>query len=225
MCRKLSYLFAFVLVLSIAGNVSAELVGYWKFDEGSGTTAYDSSGNGLDGTLNGDPQWVTGQLGGALDFDGDDAVEIPHNSLLSITDEITISAWTYMRANASGEMSIVSKGGWAANDLPYELTETPGGVIYWQFYDDGGRDTCAPDSPPVDEWHHIAATYDGNIFKCYIDGVLADEWAYAGTMPENTASVTIGQRSRGGTYFNGMIDEVRIYDVALTAEEVAALAQ
>jgi hypothetical protein len=199
--------------------------GYWKFDEGSGTTAYDSSGNGLDGTLNGDPQWVEGQLGGALDFDGDDSVEIPHNPLLSITDEITIAAWTYMRANASGELAIVSKGGWAANDLPYELTETPGSSIYWQFYDNEGRDTCAPQSPPVEEWHHIAGTYDGNIFKCYIDGVLADEWAYAGTMPENTASVTIGQRSRGGCYFNGMIDEVRIYDVALTAEEVAALAQ
>jgi len=220
MCRKLSYLFAFVLVLSIAGNVWAELVGYWKFDEGSGTTAYDSSGNGLDGTLNGDPQWVEGHLGGALDFDGDDAVEIPHNPLLSITDEITISAWTYMRGNASGELAIVSKGGWAANDLPYELTETPGGVIFWQFYDDVGRDTCSPDSPPVEEWHHIAATYDGQIFKCYIDGELAEEWAYAGTMPENTASVTIGQRSRGGTYFNGIIDEVAIYDRALSEEEI-----
>ncbi len=220
MSRKLIYLFSFVLVLSIAGNVSAELVGYWKFDEGSGTTAYDSSGNGLDGTLNGDPQWVEGQLGGALDFDGDDSVEIPHSPLLSITDEITITAWTNMRGNASGELAIVSKGGWAANDLPYELTETPGGVIFWQFYDDGGRDDCAPDSPPVDEWHHIAATYDGNIFKCYIDGELADEWAYAGTMPENTASVNIGQRSRGGTYFNGIIDEVAIYNRALREDEI-----
>ncbi len=220
MCRKLIYLFSFLLVLSIAGNVSADLVGYWKFDEGSGTTAYDSSGNGLDGTLNGDPQWVEGQLGGALDFDGDDSVEIPHSPLLSITNEITISAWTYMKANASGELAIVSKGGWAAMDLPYELTVTPGGVIFWQFYDDGGRDTCAPDSPPVEEWHHIAATYDGQIFKCYIDGVLAEEWAYAGTMPENTASVTIGQRSRGGTFFNGIIDEVAIYDRALSEEEI-----
>ena len=220
MCRKLIYLVSIILVLSIAGNVSAELVGYWKFDEGSGTTAYDSSGNGLNGTLNGDPQWVEGQLGGALDFDGDDSVEIPHSPLLSITDEITITAWTYMRANASGELAIVSKGGWAANDLPYELTETPGGVIYWQFYDNEGRDTCAPQSPPVEEWHHIAATYDGNIFKCYIDGVLADEWAYAGTMPENTAPVTIGQRSRGGTFFNGMIDEVAIYDRALSEDEI-----
>ncbi len=220
MCKKLLVLSSFILVLSFAVSAQADLVGYWKFDEGFGTIAHDSSGNGLDGTLNGNPQWVIGQVGGALEFDGDDSVEIPHNPLLSITNEITITAWTYMNANASGEMSIVSKGGWAANDLPYELTETPGGVIFWQFYDDGGRDTCAPDSPPVDEWHHLAATYDGQIFKCYIDGELADEWAYAGTMPENTASVTIGQRSRGGTYFNGVIDEVAIYNRALGADEI-----
>jgi hypothetical protein len=220
MSRKLSYLVSFILVLVLVSSASADLVGYWKFDEGSGTIAYDSSGNGLDGTLNGDPQWVVGQIGGALDFDGDDSIEIPHNSILSITDEITITAWTYMRANASGELVIVSKGGWAANDLPYELTETPGSSIFWQFYDDAGRDTCAPQSPPVEEWHHLAGTYDGNIFKCYIDGELADEWEYAGTMPENTASVTIGQRSRGGYYFNGMIDEVAIYDHALSEDEI-----
>ena len=220
MCKKLCVLASFVLVLSLAVSTHADLVGYWNFDEGSGTIAYDSSGNGLDGTLKGDPQWVAGQVGGALEFDGDDSVEIPHNPLLSITDEITITAWTYMNANASGEMAIVSKGGWGANDLPYELTEDAGGVIFWQFYDNEGRDTCSPDSPAADEWHHIAATYDGQIFKCYIDGELAEEWAYAGTMPENTASVTIGQRSRGGTYFNGIIDEVTIFDRALTEDEI-----
>ena len=220
MSKKLTVLASFVFVLSLAVSTQADLVGYWKFDEGFGTTAHDSSGNGLDGTLNGDPEWVIGQVGGALEFDGDDSVEIPHNPLLSITDEITITAWTYMSANASGEMAIVSKGGWGANDLPYELTEDAGGVIFWQFYDDAGRDTCAPQSPPADEWHHLAATYDGQIFKCYIDGELADEWAYAGTMPENTASVTIGQRSRGGTYFNGIIDEVAIFNRALGEDEI-----
>ena len=220
MCKKLSVLTSFVLVLSFAVSTQADLVGYWNFDEGSGTIAYDSSGNGLDGTLNGDPQWVLGQVGGALEFDGDDSVEIPHNPLLSITDEITITAWTYMNANASGEMAIVSKGGWEAIDLPYELTETSGAQIWWQFYDDGGRDTCAAPSPPVEEWHHVAATYDGQIFKCYIDGELGDEWEYAGTMPENTASLTIGQRSRGGTYYIGIIDDVAIYNRAFSADEI-----
>jgi len=220
MFKKLSVLASFVLVLSFIGRTQADLVGYWNFDEGSGTTAYDSSGNGLDGTLRGDPQWVIGLVGGALEFDGDDSVEIPHNDILSITDEITITAWTYMNADASGEMSIVSKGGWAANDLPYELTEEAGSIIYWQFYDDGGRDDCQPQSPPVEEWHHLAATYDGQVFKCYIDGELADEATYAGTMPVNTASVFIGQRSRGGVYYEGILDEVAIYNHALREDEI-----
>jgi len=118
MNRNLIWLFSFILVLGIAGNVSADLVGYWKFDEGSGTAAVDSSGYGNDGTLNGDPQWVAGQLGGALDFDGSNFVEIPHDDSLSITEQITIAAWTNMRSNASGELVIVSKGGWQANNLP-----------------------------------------------------------------------------------------------------------
>ncbi len=216
---------AVVLVLgstAIAGLPG--LVGYWTFDEGQGKTAFDSSGNGLDGTLNGNPKWVDGQLGGALDFDGnDDYVDIPDDPLLGLTKEITIAAWTNMRTNASGEMAIVSKGGWAVNDLPYELTETPGDVIFWQIYNDAGRDSCSPDSPPVNEWHHLGATFDGKIFKCYIDGELAEEWAYTGTMPKNTASVNIGRRSRGGTYFNGLIDDVAIYDRALDQDEVQSI--
>ena len=221
MCRELKCLVSIVLVLFMAGNTIAELVGYWRFDEGAGTVAADSSGSGNNGTLNGVPQWVAGKLGGALDFDGSaDYVEVPHAASLSITDAITIAAWTNMRANASGEMAIVSKGGWAANDLPYELTEEAGGVIFWQFYDNEGRDTCSPNSPSAGEWHHIAATYDGTIFKCYIDGVLGEEWAYTGKMPQNTASVTIGRRSRGGTFFNGMIDDVAIFNRALSADEI-----
>ncbi|MCP4453815.1 MAG: hypothetical protein GY809_20325, partial [Planctomycetes bacterium] len=207
-------------ILGYVQPVSADLVGHWRFDESSGVVAHDSSGNGLDGSFNGDPQWVAGQMGGALEFDGDDSVEIPHNPLLSITDEITVAAWTNMNTGASGEMAIVSKGRWAANDLPYELTETAGSEIYWQFHDDEGRDSCAPASPPAGEWHHIAATYDGEVFKCYIDGALGDEFAYVGTMPENTSAVTIGQRSGGGTHYEGMIDEVQIHDRALSEAEV-----
>jgi len=222
--RLFSGFLTIIVVLALGHSALAGelgLVAHWTFDEGQGQTAHDSSGNGLDGTLNGSPKWVNGQLGGALDFNGSsDFVEIPHSPGLSITGAITIAAWTNMRTDSSGEMAIVSKGGWAANDLPYELTEERGGVIFWQFYNDAGRDSCSPNSPSAGEWHHIAATYDGEVFKCYIDGVLEQEWAYAGAMPQNTASVTIGRRSRGGTFFNGIIDDVRLYDRALTAGQV-----
>ncbi len=228
MSRVLTCVVSAVLVLitaSTANSASAGLVGYWKFDEGAGTVAADSSGQGNNGTLKGNPKWVTGQLGSALDFNGNgDFVEIPHSASLSLTDAITIAAWTNMRATSSGEMAIVSKGGWAANDLPYELTENRGDIIFWQFYNDQGRDGCQPNSPAANEWHHITGTYDGQIFKCYIDGVFAEEWAYVGKMPQNTASVTIGKRSKeAGTYFDGMIDDVAIFDRALSAEEIPPL--
>ena len=74
MCRKLICLLTFIVVLGTAGNASADLLGYWRFDEGSGTIAYDSSGNGFDGTFEGDPQWVAGATGMGLELDGDDWV-------------------------------------------------------------------------------------------------------------------------------------------------------
>jgi len=72
MCRKMIYLVSFVLVLGLVltSIAKADLAAWWKLDEGSGTTASDASGNGNNGTLNGDPQWVAGKLGGALEFDG-----------------------------------------------------------------------------------------------------------------------------------------------------------
>ena len=199
------------------------MVLYLPFDEGAGNTVKDQSGNGNDGAIHG-AKWVKdGKINSALSFGGADYVEILHSKSLSITDAISVMAWTNMRAGASGELAIVSKGQWAANDLPYELTETPGGVIFWQFYDNAGRDSCSPSAPPVDEWHYIAGTYDGQIFEAYIDGELGKEWQYKGKMPENTASVTIGKRSKAEEcVFDGMIDEVAIFTRALSAEEAKA---
>jgi concanavalin A-like lectin/glucanase superfamily protein/F5/8 type C domain-containing protein len=226
MAGKAIYLLLGLLVLgwlspSLAYAGDPTLVGWWKLDEGAGTTVQDLSDYGNHGTLQGAPQWTVGMLDGALAFDGSaDSVEIPHSASLSLTEAITVAAWIYMAPDSSGEMAIVSKGRWGANDLPYELTVENGVVIFWQFYDSEGRDMCAPDSPSADEWHHLAATYDGQIFQCFIDGVLADEAAYAGTMPENESAVTIGRRSGGGTYFEGVIDEVVIYSRALDVKGV-----
>ena len=94
MCRKLMYLIS-VLVLSVVltGTTKAELVGWWRFDEGTGTTAADSSGNGNDGTFNGDPQWVVGYFGGALEFDGsDDYIDCGNDPSLDLT-KWTITFW------------------------------------------------------------------------------------------------------------------------------------
>jgi hypothetical protein len=190
MYTRLIWLSCFVLVLSMASNVSAELVGYWKFDEGYGNKAYDSSEYGNDGTIDGIPYWVASRLGTALYFDGDRSfVEIPHSESLSITGQISVAAWTNMTTGSRRSGCIVRKG------LSYLLQEFNGGVITWY----AGRVHSYPDSPQAGEWHHIAATYDGTISKCYIDGELVDEWESARTIPENELPVYIGGEPGGGT--------------------------
>ena len=98
MSKKLICLVSFVSVLGLAltSTASADLVAHWKFDEGAGTTAFDSSVNGNDGTLEGNPQWVAGKLGGALEGNGtSDVVRVPHSASLDISQAVTVSLWLF----------------------------------------------------------------------------------------------------------------------------------
>ena len=221
--KNVVFIFVTLVVITfIAQSTMAQnLVLYLPFDEGAGDTVKDLSGNGNNGTIKG-ATWVDGKTGKALSFNGKSYVDIPNSGSLSPDQNITVMAWVYMDKSASGEMAIVSKGQWAANDLPYELTVTAGSKIFWQMYDGvGGHDQCSPNSPSVGEWHHIAGNYDGKTFICYIDGVNAMEAVYVGKLPKNTASVAVGKRSKAEEcYFNGMIDEVAIFASVLSAQQV-----
>lgn len=208
-----------------AAALTDGLVLYLTF-EGSGGTAIDSSPEGNDGAILDAAVRAPGQdgYGSAISLDGvKSSVRIPHGGSLSITQAITVMAWTYMdeAAPVGDERIIVSKGGWGANDLPYELTETAGGIIYWQFHDANGHDGCAPASPATGEWHHLAGTYDGDSMLGYIDGAEACEDVYEGELPENLTDVVVGERANGGRYYHGMLDEVAIFNRALTEDEVA----
>src|SRR4030042_5271152 len=103
MCKKLVLLVSFALVLGLFLTSSAkaadpDLAAYWKFDEGSGTTAFGSSGNGNDGIFNGNPQWVAGKFGGALEFNGDDYLNCGNGPSLQIQAQITIAFWFKVQA-------------------------------------------------------------------------------------------------------------------------------
>jgi len=223
--KNVVFIFVILVIITfIAQSTMAQqnLVLYLPFDEGSGTTVKDLSGNGNNGTINGAVKWTDGKINKAIQINGKSFVDIPNSDTLSPEQNITVMAWVNMDKSSSGEMAIVSKGQWAANDLPYELTVTPGGKIFWQMYDDSGRDGCQPPSPAVGEWHHLAGTYDGKTFTCYIDGVNAMTYVYAGKLPKNTANVTVGKRSKADEcYFNGIIDEVAVFASTLSDKEVA----
>jgi hypothetical protein len=220
------------------------LVGYWPFDgpDISGTTATDRSGQGNNGTLtgaNGVPTRAIGKLGQALSFDGvDDYVEMTNESSFDFerTQPLTISAWIYPDSTSEG--SIVSKMNDASPYLGYELRPSTSCtpiclrfnlVNTWPT----NRITIENNTAlALNQWYHVAATYDGsssaNGARIFING-LPDAVTVGGDSLTasvlNNETVKIGIRTNATVGFSRTIDDVRIYNRALSAQEVQALYQ
>jgi len=218
------YLAAVVLVLGLVSNVSAELVGQWKLDDGAGTTAVDATGNGHDGELIGNPEWVIGYFGEALKFAGEpDKVDVPYSAELNVENEFTVSVWANLDPGGSGYRSPVT----SRDDYPqrgYIIYCTPDNT--WQFWTGTGSNWDSAGSPPValGEWTHVAVTYSNGEKKLYVNGELAGE--SSATMPPNTEQVLrIGAgatEGNGNYFFVGTIDDVRVYNHVLTEDDIKA---
>ena len=230
MCKKLIFPISFVLLLglvlsSIVKAADPDLAAHWMFDEGFGNVAYDSSGTGNDGTIHG-ATWVEeGKINSALSFDRGDFVEVPHSESLSITKKITVMAW-YNCTDVSENPTVVGKGS-GDPTVHFELS-LQGGGVYWQFkFTDSWVECIMSPLPTLGEWHHIAGTFDGETgtFKIYLDGELGAELESSRKdLPENELPVTIGKRiNPEGRFMRGMIDDVRIYSRALTADEIQVI--
>jgi N-acetylneuraminic acid mutarotase len=200
------------------------LVGWWKFDEGSGTVAYDSSGNGNDGNLTNGPTWTTGKIGGALNFDGtNDYVKIGASSVFDLQ-RISISAWVKSE-NYSSSGFIFEKTTDGSVNSQYALFFENG----LRFRNEGGGDDVSFSVSSVG-WLFVTSTYDGSRKKLFTNGLERNQVTWTGTIPTSPSGVSaIGgfsqtsHESWSNYIFNGLIDDVRIYDRALSAEEVQAL--
>ena len=214
------------------------LIAHWKFDEGEGTIAYDSAGDNH-GTLYGDPNWVAGEIGSyALDFDGaGDYVQIPDDDSLTPGNKITIAFWLY---NRGGQNAGIYK--YAA--CPSEPS-SPGAsrAYYMHVIDSTGKlrlrifapgdnfdDIYSNNVVSLNQWHHIAGTFDAGEAAMYIDGQLDNSDTMTVSSIWNDAQpLIIGGYWEycGGDSFvsrlNGKADDVRIYDRALSPEEVQNL--
>ena len=232
MFRRLIYLVLFVLVLnvSLTNMATAELVGWWKLDETSGDVAYDSSGNGNDGTLQGDPQWVPGKLGGALEGDGtDDYIQVPHSDSLNISDAVTVALWIYGGIPPDQIICKGSGGGaWVAS-YSIRLDDDSSHVRQLNFRGRVGTNADGLNSSsaiPADEWTHIAITFDagatGNNQKIYINGQLDIESRSENPLSTNADDLLIGADAYETTrwHWQGMIDDVRVYNVALPEGQI-----
>ena len=206
------------------------LVGYWSFDEGSGSTVYDSSANNNHGTIYG-ATWTTGISGSALSFDGwDDYVDCGTDSSLDLTNVGTVEAWAYLDSYDSHyryHPNIAGKGANAGWDCPgYTLWvryDNPQGVYGHISAASGGSDFIGISygKPSTGVWHHYVFTWDGNYLRAYIDGEQ-----YGDPVEQTSISNSAGKKFLMATssfrdnYYHGFIDEVRVYNRALTASEI-----
>ena len=236
MFKKLICLVFSILVLGLTGSVYADLVGHWRLDEGTGTTVSDSSGNGNHGTVVDNPvwdtKWVTGINGGAMEFYGvgtvtgnGDYVDIPHSPSLDITGPLSIALWIRPDADdpeGNGtETAPLAKAlapnwswqvryGWGSGRLP---------TMGFQFAV-GGAGTWVHVDRNLEryEWAHVACSHDGTTVKCYLNGQETDSTPL-GQIDSSTTPVMIGSDGWQCDWI-GAIDDVRIYDHALSEAEI-----
>jgi Ca2+-binding RTX toxin-like protein len=197
-------------------------VAAYSFDEGTGTVAGDQTGN-HDGTLEGAEWSAHGKFGSALRFDGiNDLVSIPDSNELDLTDELTLEAWVRPDEANPGSAVITKERG--SGLISYQIhAEGSGKAPVGYVESSKGRFGVTGGTPiPVRAWSHIALTYDGAKLRYYVNGVLK------GTASASDAGVSSNPVLIGGDVhwaaedaFKGLIDEVRIYDRALDAGELA----
>lgn len=206
-----------VSTLTLSDGLSA----YWQF-EGDGT---DSSGNGHDMTVNGDASFVTGILGQAVSLDGaGDYLRTTTDVLMGT--EFTMAAWIQPAAYGSSQQ-IFSKGstGETASGNAKQIRLSNGEFSLLYEYGSGTNYEIESGwNAPISEWHHVAGIRDANgATYIYVDGILyASE--YNTTAPNINSPVSnIGQREGGTEFYNGLIDEVRVYSRALSQGEVGQL--
>ncbi len=201
------------------------LVGFWKFNEGTSTIAYDSSSEGNNGTLTNDPTWVIGRSGNAVRFDGvDDYVNVGDVDTCEGFDDCSISAWVKLNSlsgsgNCNGgpcQMIVFNF------DQSYMLNVLDSGLLESAWTGDWG--SLNNDTPlTVGPWYHVVVTKDDGEITYYVNGSLDGTIVSTATTIGAASSLEIGAGNGANNPFNGSIDELRIYNRALSAGEAAYL--
>jgi hypothetical protein len=212
-------IFIALVVVALTAGARADLLSYWTFDEGSGTIAHDSASSN-NGTLVNGPAWTTGKIGGALSFDGiNDYVAL--SSFTVSTNNGTIALWFKTSGDFSGNYGhqgyLISRD---SQVWSYLTLEGGGSHAYRIAGETNTQDDyfVATDANFVGGWNNIAVSFHNKTATTYLNGEFLQ------SMSVNNPSLTL-DRIGGGldTFYNGKIDDVRIYDRALSQNEVRAL--
>ncbi|KKT59378.1 MAG: Sheath polysaccharide-degrading enzyme, partial [Candidatus Giovannonibacteria bacterium GW2011_GWA1_44_25] len=230
--------FFIFLPLAVSADITTGLVGHWKFDEGSGTVASDSSGNVNNGALTSGPTWTTGKVSGALSFDGVDArVSIPDRNIHEFNEGTngTISFWFKLLSYPSsvdGHLvdkydSSVGQGGYL-----YRITDTDGDGVRDDFRAfihgttncNGCGSNVNKTNISLNQWYHAVSVIKttSNSSELYIDGALISSTGNFFGAATSTQTLSIGG-NEAASNVNAVIDDARIYNRVLTAADITEL--
>jgi hypothetical protein len=209
-----------------SGGYFCDPLAHWSLDEGAGVIVRDVSGRSHDGIVMGDHQWSEGPpgFGSALGFDGAGFVEILNEPAFDVTDVLTVAAWVNVGAVSANWTAIVTKG-----DSAWRLsTITRQPRFHFAVSDPavGAHWINGSTVVPLGQWHHVAGTYDGSFIRLYIDGEEdpASPVAYSGPISVNNWPVVLADNAEvPDMAFVGRLDDVRIYNCALSSADIQAL--
>jgi len=193
------------------------ITGIWLFDDGSGNTAEDSSGNGNDGTFVGDPQWVEGNVGGALEFDGDylDLPQLPEQT----NQPLSFTAWIKWAGSTATVRGIWGYTNVATVNCHFEIRAEGMRLRL------GDINKTGMTNPPVGQWAFVGFTYDGATAIYYLNGIEVDSLSGAtGTIcgAESAQGHMMGV-SDVGRHFDGLIDDAGLFNIALSEDDIQDL--
>jgi glucose/arabinose dehydrogenase len=212
---------SYTATYKVATTPPAGLVAAYGFNEGANSTVTDVSGSGNNGTVSNTTWSTAGKFAGALSFNGTTSwVTVPDAGSLDLTNGMTLEAWVRPTALGAGWRTVIFK-------------EQPGGIVYslyghqgtapvGQVFVGGEQNAVGPAALPLNAWTHLAVTFDSTTLRLYVNGALAGSKAVAGSMAASTGVLRIGGNSVWPEYFAGLIDEVRVYNRALSATEIGS---
>ncbi len=241
MSKKLIYLFSFVFLLSMSGNASADLIAHWPFDEGSGIVVHDVIGNVNDGQLDGDASFVNGYFNQAVSFDGD-GDSIRWDDDLDLLDPgsrgFTVTTWLNQGDGTSTHAYefVVSKGNRTSGMIGWSIWTESGNLLVRCNSDGTSAQRASQHFPnlPADEWLHVALVIDREAaqIRGYLNGDNQGWIAGGGGPPSDSLSgwgdidsevpLVMGQRDDGNGTLLGVVDDVRIFNHAMTQIEIQA---
>jgi fibronectin type 3 domain-containing protein len=198
---------------------------HWKFNETSGTTAFDSVGT-RHGTLVAGAGWVAGKLSNAVGLNGaGNYVSLPAGVVSSLNANFSIAAWVYV--NANGTWARLLDFGTGTTAYMFLAPVSGGNTVRYAITTGGGEQQINGQALAAGAWHHVAVTLSGTTGTLYVDGVAVGSNSSMTLKPANLGNTTlnyIGRSQFNDPYLNGRVDDVRIYNQALSAAQVVALA-